>query len=125
MRRSWATQDQRSQGMQHSMAIRRYLIPLTLVASTASAAAQDKDKLVLIGEAVFFSCYQCHGLGDTAKFEKHGPHLDELFGRKPGSLPNYEYSEAMIEFGQDKVWDEATLTSFLHDPQAVVAGTKM
>jgi cytochrome c len=31
----------------------------------------------------------------------------------------------MVEFGQDKVWDEATLTTFLHDPRGVVVGTKM
>ena len=103
-------------------------------ASTISAAAQDKDKQVVIGELVFFSCQECHFVGD-AKLEppgtdrregRHfGPHLNDLFGRRPGSLPDYEYSEAMVAFGQDKVWDEATLMTFLHDPLGVVAGTKM
>jgi cytochrome c len=51
--------------------------------------------------------------------------LNDLFGRKPGSLPNIKYSEALIAYGQDKVWDEATLTTFLRDPQGVVKGTKM
>ena len=36
-----------------------------------------------------------------------------------------KYSEALVAFGQDKVWDEATLTTFLHDPQGVVEGTRM
>ena len=31
----------------------------------------------------------------------------------------------MVEFGRDKVWDEATLTAFIRDPHSVVAGTKM
>ena len=50
---------------------------------------------------------------------------NDLFGRKLGSLPDQKYSEELIAFGQDKVWDEATLTTFLHDPQRVVEGTKM
>ena len=31
----------------------------------------------------------------------------------------------MIAFGQDKVWDEATLTPYLQNPRGVVKGTKM
>jgi cytochrome c len=56
---------------------------------------------------------------------KGGPHLNDLFGRRPGNLPDKKYSEELVAFGQDKVWDEATLTTFLHDPQGVVEGTKM
>ena len=96
-----------------------------LAAIAAPAAAQDKDKQLALGEVMFSAlCYGCHFVGDT-KLEKIGPHLNDLFGRKPGSLPDYEYSEAMVAFGQDKVWDEATLTIFLHDPQGVMEGTKM
>jgi cytochrome c len=45
--------------------------------------------------------------------------------KRPGSLPDIKYSKALVAFGQDKVWDEATLTIFLRDPQGVVKGTKM
>ena len=38
--------------------------------------------------------------------------------------PGVKYSKALVAFGQDKVWDEATLTIFLRDPQGVVKGTK-
>ena len=95
-----------------------------LAAIAAPAAAQETDKQVAIGELVFFSCQSCHFVGD-AKLVKLGPHLNDLFGRKPGSLPDYEYSEAMVAFGKDKVWDEATLTTFLRDPPGAVMGTKM
>ena len=117
-----------------SMAVRRYLLALALLASAAPAAAQDKDKQVVIGELVFFSCQHCHFVGDAEpeppgthdREGRHfGPHLNDLFGRRPGSLPDYEYSEAMVAFGRDKVWDEATLTAFLRDPRGVVAGTTM
>jgi cytochrome c len=105
------------------MAIRRHLVILALIANTASAAAQDD--LVAAGEKVFAKCKQCHMIGPPTKIVKSWPHLNDLFGRKPGSLPHVKYSEAMVAFGQDHVWDEATLTIFLHDPQGVVKGTKM
>ncbi len=96
----------------------------TLFASGGPAAAQDD--LVAVGEKVFVNCQRCHAIGAPTKFKKPGPHLNDLFGRKPGSLPDYtRYSKQLVAFGQDKVWDEATLTTFLHDPQGVVEGTKM
>ena len=95
----------------------------TLFASGGPAVAQDD--LVAAGEKVFDKCRTCHAVGAPTKFVKGGPHLNDLFGRKPGSLPDKKYSEELVAFGQDKVWDEATLTTFLHDPQGVVEGTKM
>ena len=106
------------------MVVRNCLIFLSLVASIVAAEAQDKDELVVIGELVFFTCQTCHLVGDK-KLVKPGPHLNELFGRKPGSLPGFTYSPAMTEFGKTNVWDEATLTKFLHDPSGVVVGTSM
>src|SRR5262245_59678156 len=96
----------------------------TLIASGVPAAAQGD--VIAAGEKVFVKCKQCHTIGPTTKFKKAGPNLNDLFGRKPGGLPDYKkYSEALVAFGQDKVWDEATLTTFLHDPQGVVKGTHM
>jgi cytochrome c len=96
----------------------------TLFAIGRPAAAQGD--LVAAGEKVFVKCQQCHAVGAPTKFKKPGPHLNDLFGRKPGSLPDYKkYSEGLVAFGQDKVWDEATLSTFLHDPQGVVMNTKM
>jgi cytochrome c len=104
--------------------IRRHLFILALVANTTSAAAQDG--LVAAGEKVFVGkCKTCHLVGPPTKIVKSSPHLNNLFGRKPGSLPSIKYSKALVAFGQDKVWDEATLTVFLRDPQGVVKGTKM
>ena len=105
------------------MAMRRYIIALTLFSSAASAAAQDQ--LVAMGERVFSACESCHVVGDTTKVTKYGPHLNELFGRKPGSLPEPIYSLAMVTFGENHIWDEATLTAFLRDPAGVVVGSNM
>ena len=104
------------------MAMRRCLIAFALFASTGAANAQED--LVAAGEKVFRKCQACHAVGEGAA-NKVGPQLNALFGRKPGGLPDYKYSEAMIAFGQDKVWDEATLTPYLQNPRGVVKGTKM
>lgn len=98
------------------MAVRRLFI-LAFVFNAASAAAQDN--LVARGETVFALCEGCHIVGHvdpaiTAK--KAGPHLNDLFGRVPGGLPEPMYSLAMVNFGKEHIWDEATLTAFLRDP---------
>jgi len=104
--------------------MRRFLFILAVIASSGTAAAQED--LVAAGEKVFAKCQRCHLVGLPTKFVKTSPHLNDLFGRKPGGLPDYKkYSEALVAFGQDKVWDEATLTTFLRDPQGVVEGTTM
>jgi cytochrome c len=46
-----------------------------------------------------------------------------LFGRQAGSLPDFDYSNAMKNSGI--VWNEETLDRFLADPRGVVPGTKM
>ncbi len=95
-----------------------------LIATGEPAVAQDD--LVTAGEKVFIHCRGCHVVGEPGIIPRAAPHLNDLFGRKPGSLPDrWRYSEELIAFGQDKIWDEATLTTFLHDPQGMVKGTKM
>ena len=108
------------------MAVRGCLAALALFAAAplAFGAADAQEDLVATGEKVFRKCQACHAVGEGAA-NKVGPQLNALFGRKPGSLPDYKYSEAMIAFGQDKVWDEATLTPYLQNPRGVVKGTKM
>ena len=104
------------------MTIRSHLFILALIANTPAAA---QDDLVAAGEKVFVKCKTCHLVGPPTKIRKSWPHLNDLFGRKPGTLPDIKYCKALVAFGQDKVWDEATLTIFLRDPQGVVKGTKM
>jgi cytochrome c len=96
------------------------VVVLTL-ASFAPAYAQDVDA----GANVFKRCAACHAVGEGAK-NKVGPELNGLFGRVAGSHPDYSYSKAMIEAGQNGlVWDSATLTTYLRKPREQVPGTKM
>jgi cytochrome c len=94
-------------------------IPLAILMS-GQAQAQD----AAAGEKVFTKCKACHN-ADTDK-NKIGPSLHGVVGRTAGTHEGYKYSPAMVEAGKSGVvWDEATLTKYLHDPKAMVKGTKM
>ena len=64
----------------------------------------------------------CHQIGEGAK-NFVGPELNGVIGRKTGSVPNYNYSDANKESGL--TWDEATLKEYLTNPKAKIPGTKM
>lgn len=95
------------------------LLAGTMTAFAMPASAQDAEA----GEKVFRKCKACH-VADEAK-NKVGPHLVGIFDRKPGTVEGFKYSDAMIAYGADHVWDEATLTAYLADPKGAVKGTKM
>jgi cytochrome c len=74
------------------------------------------------GERAFKQCASCHQVGANAH-GGFGPELNGLFGRRAGSTPDYAYSDAMKRSGI--VWDERSLSAFLHDPGKLVPGTRM
>lgn len=85
-----------------------------------SAAAQD----AAAGEKVFVRCKACH-IADEDK-NKIGPSLLGVIGRTAGTHAGYQYSKPMVEAGQGGlVWDDASLTTYLQNPKAMVKGTKM
>ena len=88
------------------------------VGHIAPAAAQD----AAAGEQVFMKCRICHQIGPGAQ-SSIGPELNGVVGRKSGSAPGYDYSDANKKSGL--TWDVPTLTRYLKDPQGVVPGTKM
>ena len=76
------------------------------------------------GEQVFKKCMACHSATD--KTNKVGPYLVGVVGRKVASIEGFNYSDNMKEYGATgAVWDEATLSTYLENPKAVVAKTKM
>jgi len=86
--------------------------------AAAPARAQDAEA----GQKTFIVCRACHQIGPNAK-NGVGPELNGVVGRKAGTVAGYSYSEANKTSGI--TWDEATLTTYLANPQAVVKGTKM
>jgi cytochrome c2 len=91
-------------------------------APAAAPAAGDVTK----GAAYAKRCSVCHDLTQAAA-NKVGPHLWGIVGRPVASVADFNYSDAMKTFsdGGSKVWDSATLDTYLTDPRKVVPGTKM
>ena len=67
-------------------------------------------------------CGDCHSTSSDLVNRK-GPSLFGIIGRKAGTVPGFEYSDANRQSGW--VWDEARLRSYLPDPRAAMPGTKM
>lgn len=77
------------------------------------------------GEQVFRRCQACHAVGEGAE-NKVGPILNGVVGRPAAQVPDYEYSDALIEAAAGGlVWTVADLQAFLEKPKDKVPGTKM
>ncbi|HWX13539.1 MAG TPA: cytochrome c family protein [Methylocella sp.] len=75
------------------------------------------------GEKIFsLKCKVCHQIGEGAK-NFVGPELNGIIGRKAGSVPDFNYSDANKSSGI--TWDEASLNEYLTNPKAKIPGTKM
>ena len=83
--------------------------------SLPSFAAGDAEH----GERVYRQCMACHTLDKNAIGPKHR----DVFGRKAGSVADFDYSAALK--GSNIAWDEATLHAWLANPQVFVPGSKM
>lgn len=88
-----------------------------LLVNGSAQAAGDAAK----GADVFKKCMACHTL--EAGKNKVGPSLGGVIGRKAGTVAGFSYSDAMKNSGL--TWDDATLTKYLANPKALVAGTRM
>jgi len=98
------------------------VVVASAAAMMATPAAADGD--VANGKAVFKRCAYCHAVGSGAT-NKLGPHLNNLLGRKVGSLPGYSYSQAMKNAGSGNlVWSAETLDAYLENPKTFIKGTK-
>lgn len=77
------------------------------------------------GRGLYQECKRCHQAGRGAK-HRIGPHLNDVFGRRAGSLADFRYSRAMKKAGSGGlVWTEATLDAFLADPGKLVPHSRM
>lgn len=90
-------------------------IAVAMAHSQRSFAAGDAAH----GERIYRQCTACHTLDKNAIGPKHR----DVFGRKAGSVTDFDYSAALK--GSNIVWDEATLDAWLTNPQGLVPGSKM
>jgi cytochrome c len=86
---------------------------------TAAAQAQDA-RLIAQGQRVWQQrCTECH----TLDVDDTGPHHRGVFGRRAGSVKDYDYSRALRQ--ANLVWDETTLDRWLTDPEQFIPGQNM
>lgn len=102
----------------------RWIVAAVTVVAFASAAHAEPGDPVK-GEQAFKVCMACHAVGPGAK-NKVGPELNGIVGRKWGAIDGYNYSADLKEGGgQNKVWDEAALDSYLTNPKVLAPHGKM
>jgi len=90
-------------------------------AFAGSAFAQAEGGDAARGKSVYARCAACHDLSTGAT--RLGPSLKGVMGRTSGTMPNFNYSQAL----KDKaiVWDAASLDQFLAAPAKTVPGNRM
>ena len=77
------------------------------------------------GAEVFKKCRACHDVGPGAK-NKVGPVLNDIVGRKAGTIEGFPYSDANKSAGgKGLVWTEDVLFKYLENPLSFMPGTKM
>ena len=87
------------------------------------AAAQEGNPEE--GAEVFKKCRACHDIGPDAK-NKVGPILNDIIGRKAGTIEGFAYSEAnKTAGGKGLQWTEDVLLKYLANPLSFMPGTKM
>lgn len=83
-----------------------------------AAAAEPGD--AARGKELYQSlCSSCHSF----PYNGTGPAHEGVFGRKAGGRNDYQYSDALRAANFN--WNEATLDSWLADPEKTVPGQKM
>lgn len=93
------------------------LAALPFIAGTQAADVEN-------GKIVFKRCAACHNADKPDN--RIGPTLQGILGRRAGSLEGYRYSPAMTNAGKNGlIWNRDTLINYLHNPQAMVKGTRM
>jgi cytochrome c len=83
--------------------------------SVGIRAEEDGDRLFRT------TCGICHTIQSGQN--RLGPSLAGIVGRKAGTVPGFNYSDA--NKNSNVVWDEAQLDQYLTDPKQFMPGTKM
>ena len=93
----------------------RALLAAVLVLPSLALAAGDAKH----GAEIYERCVACHSIEQN----RTGPRHCGLVGRRAGTVPGFDYSDAMKRSGI--VWNAKTLDRFLANPLKAVPGTAM
>jgi cytochrome c len=101
------------------------LAVMTAAAAWLAAPTAAQEGNADEGAEVFKKCRACHDVGPGAK-NKVGPVLNDIVGRKAGTIDGFPYSEANKSAGgKGLVWTEDVLFKYLENPLSFMPGTKM
>ena len=95
--------------------------PLALAALIVTGAAQAEGDPAA-GKRQFGVCEACHTIAKDGPTVV-GPNLHNVIGRKAGTLPGFDFSDAMKN--ANVVWNETTLDQYLTKPSAFIPMNKM
>lgn len=98
------------------------ILPAAVIAlvGIGSALAQPAGDPVR-GKSVYARCAACHDLNTGAT--RLGPSLKGIMGRTSGTMPNFNYSQAMKDTAV--VWDATSLDAYLAAPAKTIPGNRM
>ncbi|MBK8211029.1 MAG: cytochrome c family protein [Rhodospirillales bacterium] len=83
---------------------------LTAVAFVPQVRGAD----IALGEQVFKKCERCHTV-DAGGAQAEGPNLHGIFGRKAGTAPGWQFSDAMK--ASNVVWNRQNMDEYLAKPK--------
>lgn len=95
------------------------VIPISVLACATQINGSVHSGDAVAGKNIYQRCIGCHSFTEN----RTGPKHCGLFGRKAGSVPNFNYSNAMRNSGI--TWGDATLDAFLKSPLENVPNTIM
>lgn len=105
-------------------------LPAALPGQSLDLSLTDPDDIIAqcggdsaLGQIAFeANCAACHEIGEDAQ-SVNGPHLQEMFGRQIGSVPDWTYSDPLVQAGADGTyWEREPLHLFLEDPAQIAPG---
>lgn len=99
--------------MKKSICLTITLISLSTTLAYASGNASNGQKLYLS------RCIACHSIDVSMA----GPSHRGVYGRKAGSVNDFEYSKALKK--SNVTWNEKTLNKWLTNPEKFIPGQKM
>jgi cytochrome c len=94
-------------------------IALAVVLAVGQPAPSFASGDATHGATIYHQCMICHSIDKN----EIGPRHRDVFGRKAGSVSDYDYSAALKR--SNIVWNDTTLDQWLTNPQAFIPGTKM
>ena len=96
--------------------ISRGLLAVVLLSGTLQAEADDPKR----GQTLYESrCIGCHSLDS----HRIGPAHRGVAGRRAGSVPDFSYSEALMN--SNLIWTAQNLDFWLKNPEALIPGQNM